>query len=410
VKDWVSCQIGARDHYLVPRALHRSGRLAALVTELWAGRWASIATPLLPQRIAERAHADLVDADILSFPWKSLTFEASAKARGLRGWARVGRRNSWFARRAAGCLRALAGRRDEGGLGGVFSYSYAAGPIFRAARDLRLRTLLGQIDAGPVEEGIVVRAHERHPEYAGPWQPAPAEYWSQWHEEIALSDQVIANSEWSRQCLARAGVDTAKIRVVPLAYEPAAPPVPTRRAYPSGFSRSRPLKVLFLGQVTLRKGIAELLDAAQLLRDAPVELVIAGPIGIRVPQRFRAHPRVRWMGPVPRSRTQDLYRDADVFILPTLSDGFAITQLEARARGLPLIVSRNCGEVVRPGETGLLLDETSATSIAAAIRTFLDRPALLEEMAQSPRESSWTVRSHAAMLMDVIDERRLARE
>ena len=78
--------------------------------------------------------------------------------------------------------------------------------------------------------------------------------------------------------------------------------------------------------------------------------------------------RVKWFGPATRKQAAEFYRNADVFILPTLSDGFAITQLEAQAHGLPVIASKNCGKVVENGVNGIILDEPSAACIAHAVR------------------------------------------
>ena len=79
--------------------------------------------------------------------------------------------------------------------------------------------------------------------------------------------------------------------------------------------------------------------------------------------------------PVTRKQAAEFYRDADVFILPTLSDGFAITQLEAQAHGLPVIASKNCGKVVENGVNGIILDEPSGhashtrSATASRVRT-----------------------------------------
>ena len=66
---------------------------------------------------------------------------------------------------------------------------------------------------------------------------------------------------------------------------------------------------------------------------------------VRVPHRRRErHP-----GRAARARcggTGKLYRSADLFVIPTLSDGFAITQLEAMAHGLPVIATPHCAEVI----------------------------------------------------------------
>jgi glycosyltransferase involved in cell wall biosynthesis len=94
---------------------------------------------------------------------------------------------------------------------------------------------------------------------------------------------------------------------------------------------------------------------------------------------------VKWFGPATRKQAAEYYRNADVFILPTLSDGFAITQLEAQAYGLPLIASRRCGEVVQDNVNGLLLDDPSAEAIKSAIRFCLQNP---NELARFSRRST----------------------
>src|SRR5205807_774852 len=109
-------------------------------------------------------------------------------------------------------------------------------------------------------------------------------------------------------------------------------------------TNERPLRALFLGQVNLSKGIARLLDAAQILRDEPVEFWIVGPVQVANATAKAVDARVKWFGPVTRSQAAEKFRAADVFILPTLSDGFAITQLEAQAHGLPIMASRCCGD------------------------------------------------------------------
>ena len=76
-------------------------------------------------------------------------------------------------------------------------------------------------------------------------------------------------------------------------------------------------------------------------------------------------------------------------ILPTLSDGFALTQLEALSYGCPVIASRFCGDVVRPGINGWLLDDLEpqeiAEAICAAVETavMLPRPLLLPDFSLS---------------------------
>ena len=86
---------------------------------------------------------------------------------------------------------------------------------------------------------------------------------------------------------------------------------------------------------------------------------------------------------MPRSQVLQFYRDADVFLFPTHSDGFGMTQIEALGSGLPVIASRNCAVIVEHGSTGLLLEEVSAVAIVHAISFCLDQPEQLAAMSAS---------------------------
>jgi glycosyltransferase involved in cell wall biosynthesis len=72
------------------------------------------------------------------------------------------------------------------------------------------------------------------------------------------------------------------------------------------------------------------------------------------------------------------YRSAHLFVLPTLSDGFAITQIEAMANGLPVIATPNCGSVVSDGVDGFLVPSRDPESLARVIRRYLENPECLE--------------------------------
>jgi glycosyltransferase involved in cell wall biosynthesis len=236
--------------------------------------------------------------------------------------------------------------------------------------------VLGQIDPGPVEERIVARFQAD-----GKWQPAPKAYWDNWRNECSLADQIVVNSQWSKDALLSEGIPVEKIQIIPLAYESSTDSRSFQRLYPRAFSTERPLRVLFLGQINLRKGVQQLLDAVQLLKGEPVEFWFVGPTQISVPQDLKLHPQCRWFGGAPRVEVDSYYRDADVFILPTLSDGFGLTQLEAQSWKLPVHASRYSGEVVQDGFNGVLLGEVSGEAIANVLREFLQAPHTLSAMS-----------------------------
>ena len=384
---WLCCQLGAREHYAIPRALFRLSMLGRLVTDAWVPP-SSFLAKLSGSRLADRFHNELRHAPTIAFNSSLILFETLTRVRHLTDWQKIFARNRWFQRKIVSYLRSsqLLALNSQPIL---LSYSYTALEPFRHAKSRGWKTVLLQIDPGPEEEKIVAEEVARVPALAGYWQPAPAEYWVSWRKECDLADRIVVNSKWSQEGLIRSGVPTEKLSVIPLAYEPPGlggqkSEFGVARLYPDAFTNERPLRALFLGQVNLRKGIARLLDAARILRDEPVEFWIVGPVQI-ANAATKGDARVKWFGPATRSQAAENFRAADVFLLPTLSDGFAITQLEAQAQGLPIMASRFCGDVVESGLNGILLEEPSAECIAAAIRYCIADPSQLRNLAAASR-------------------------
>ena len=381
---WICCQLGAREHYAIPRSLARSGNLAALITDAWVppqSTWHRLRLPAL-KPLQERFHPELQSSPVYAFNRSLLCFEVIQRSRQTSEWSRIIARNHWFQQQAVQKLRQL--KLPPSYCPTLFTYSYAALDLLRYAKAKGWQTVLGQIDPGPIEEAIVAAEHSRYaPE--GNWHPAPAHYWQAWQAECALADRIIVNSDWSRQALQQAGIASPKIEVIPLAYEQPEPSKNWLRSYPAQFSSQRPLRVLFLGQVILRKGIAAILEAADRLQNEPIEFYLVGTPGI--PNSLPHHPKMHWLEAVSRSETAHYYQNADIFLFPTLSDGFGLTQLEAQAWKLPIISSRFCGAVVKDQVNGWVLPEVTGTTIAQTLQQCLHNPALL---AQFSHQSSVT--------------------
>ena len=380
---WICCQLGAREHYAVPRALLSRGLLDYFVTDAWVPP-SSVLTKISAGRLADRFHNDLSDARVIAFNSSVILFETLVRARRLNEWKTIIARNRWFQRKVVGALKSQPSTLKYQPI--FLSYSYAALEPFRFAKLRGWKTLLFQIDPGPEEERIVSQEVARVPALAGEWHAAPADYWASWRQECDFADRIIVNSEWSREGLIRSGIPSEKLTLIPLAYGTSEvgdkkSEIRQVRSYPVQFTQDRPMRVLFLGQVNLRKGVARLLQAAKTLRDEPVEFWIVGPVQIANAETAAGNARVKWFGSVSRKEAAEKYKAADVFILPTLSDGFAITQLEAQAHGLPVISSKCCGGVVENGRNGIFLEEPSAACIAAAIRDCVAYPNRLQALA-----------------------------
>src|ERR1043166_9410583 len=129
---WFCCQVGAREHYAVPRELRLGGLLAELITDVW-------------MRHVGRFHPELAGARIAAANLAALRFELRASLARENGWKLITQRNKWFQRQALAQLK----RTSSNGNHTVFAYSYAAAEIFKFARERGWRTVLGQIDPGP---------------------------------------------------------------------------------------------------------------------------------------------------------------------------------------------------------------------------------------------------------------------
>jgi glycosyltransferase involved in cell wall biosynthesis len=82
-------------------------------------------------------------------------------------------------------------------------------------------------------------------------------------------------------------------------------------------------------------------------------------------------------GRATRDQTAAWYQRSDLFVLPTLSDGFAITQLEAMAYGLPVITTPCCGQVVTDGVDGFVIPPRDTAALVQSFQRYLSEPDLL---------------------------------
>lgn len=390
---WVVSQVGRREDYAAARAFHRSGNLARLYTDCWAstGRSVLARCPRGVRDLRNRYHPDVPRRSVVSFTPR---FTAGHLCRVLRGWPRSAaalREHHLGVSRSYDRMVARHLRRHGPGEGAGAFLGFTSGALrsLRAASEMGLGTVLDQVDAAQVDWRIVAEEVNRWPgwEPHEPWAWGPQAYWDTVAEEWAAADVILVNSEFSRDALIRQGVAPAKLIVVPLAFEagasaasPGGPRTAERADQSAGAGGT--LRVLWLGSVTLRKGIQYLVGAARELLSADVEFLVAGPVGVTPHALATFPPNVRVLGKVSGPPKAELYRSADVFVLPTLSDGFAITQIEAMAFGLPVVATPNCGRVVTHGRDGLIVPARDPAALADALLSLArDRP-LLAEMSE----------------------------
>lgn len=150
---------------------------------------------------------------------------------------------------------------------------------------------------------------------------------------------------------------------------------------------SRPLTFIYAGQVSVRKGIPDLLVAWEFagLKDAKLRLI--GSWHLSRQRLSRLPDNVEWCPPCSSEQLRGYYRDADVFVFPSYFEGFGLVLLEAMACGLPVIGSTSSAlPDLFSGAEGQIFTAGDVDALVAWLRWANDHRNLLVEMGQHARK------------------------
>lgn len=384
-------QLGARMHYAVPVLLHRAGMLAHFYTDAYVGpgsSWHLLAqiaglmpVNLQPSRLrrllARRANglpAHKVTAfNLLGLAYTQALKKAASYKERLRVYLEYGRR-----------FEEQVVRRGFGWAKAVYAFQGAAWRILEAAKRQGLAGILEKFIAPVKIQSLILKEEQTlWPGWEEPLPPeeALARAYEVEQQEWEAADLILCPSEFVRQGMVRQGVPEGKLRLVPYGYEPPTA-IPLRRPWDG----KRPLRLLFVGAVTLRKGLPYLALALQQLRGLPLEARVVGPVALEEPGRARLAAVARLTGQVPRPEVAGQYQWADVFVFPSLCEGSATVIYEALAAGLPVITTPHAGSVVRNGEDGFIVPIRDAAALAEKIELLSAEPEMVAWMSQKARQ------------------------
>ena len=205
---------------------------------------------------------------------------------------------------------------------------------------------------------------------------------------------VIAVSERTKRIIVeRYGVPADKVQVVHNGIAPARPA-------PAAHNGNGEKTVLFLGRITMQKGPEFFVRAAQrvLEKRNGVRFVMAGwgDLGPRTVEQVAAMglgARVRFTGFLRGEEVQRAYRAADVYVMPSVSEPFGLTALEAIQHGVPVVISKTSGAAEVLSRGALQVDFWDVDRMADMILALLNHPelseAVLREGAAACRRLTW---------------------
>jgi hypothetical protein len=379
---WLVAQLGPRMHYAVPRILHAAGMLETLCTDICAGWWAEplrrLPPALLPEslvRLAGRVPRGIPRSRIRSFPLFGLEYAA------WRAAARTPSALTGAHLRAGSAFCGAVLRAGLGKAGGVYTFNSAGGRLLSRARQRGLMTVVEQtIVPANIEDELLAEEREAFPD----WQPRPepdgnrAAFSAREHGEWESADLIVCGSHFVREGIRRAGGPVDRTVVIPYGVDAAGTPVVRSLA-------ARPLRVLTVGAVGLRKGSPYVLEAARKLQGAAVFRMV-GHITVSPAAARRLADSVKLTGALPRVAIARQLAWADVFLLPSICEGSATVCYEALAAGLPVITTPHAGSVVRHGVDGMIVPIRDAEAIAGALDTIRTSPTLLFNLSRNAAE------------------------
>jgi len=205
-------------------------------------------------------------------------------------------------------------------------------------------------------------------------------------EALARSAAVIVTSPHTRALLVRDfGVPADRITVALPGTDPA----------PRAEGTGKPLRLLAVGSIVPRKGYDVLVRALDRLKEHDWRLIIAGADD-RSPETTTAlralvsthslDHRITIAGAVPDAQLSQLYSDADVFVMPSLFEGYGMVLAEAMSRGLPIVCTTG-------GAAAETAPDTAAIKVTpgddSELANALDRVMRDASLRQSMAKSSW---------------------
>lgn len=369
----------------IAQAASRHGHLARLYTTLHTAQLQA-ALPYVPpgslrrmlhRQLARRSFSGIPPAVVQPLAGMPQAMYAAAlripRAQSLASWLLYDAKKR-FDRAVA---RAISAERFDA----VIALNFSAAATFQAVRETGGLRVLDFIDSHPRYQNRYLRElcglRDPHRELVFPAVIGRVEI------ELEFAELIFVPSHFVARQLAAVGIPANRLAVEPYGvdlsgFHPASEP---RRP-----SQTHIHRCLFAGQISFRKGVGVLVEAARRLRGRPVEFHLVGPMVS--PEVMRGIPEnVHWRGARVQEGVAEVMRQADFFVLPSVEDAFGLVTLEAMASGLPVIVSDHVGasELITDRKEGFIAPAGDSEALARAIDELLDNEELRVAMSLAAR-------------------------
>ncbi len=200
-------------------------------------------------------------------------------------------------------------------------------------------------------------------------------------QEYESADVITVPSEFVRRSFVQMGVSAEKLRKVPYG-------VDLQRFEKVGEPSGQHFDVLFVGQVSFRKGVPDLLDAFARFRHPNKRLRIVGSLQPEMRRYLAHHPPgtgVEFLGHIPQRQLKVIMSQSHVMVLPSIEEGLAMNQAQTMACGCPVVGTTNTGaeDLFTDQVEGFIVAPRDPGAITEKLELLADEPDKRERMSEA---------------------------
>ena len=214
------------------------------------------------------------------------------------------------------------------------------------------------------------------------------EWWSYWRgvmEDCAEADMIMVGSQYVKETFLEFGYSPNKIKVVELGV------LSMFNKIKETYDKTGPLKLIYTGMWAHHKGVHDLVDAVEILvrRNVAVELTVLGSYSENDSGYIKAqalHLPISFLGHIVQDDLRKHLANSDVYVFPSLRDGFAVSAFEGMSAGLCLITTKESSIPIRDGETGFYVPIHAPSAIADKIEYLNTNRDVIEKIGKQSAE------------------------
>lgn len=197
-------------------------------------------------------------------------------------------------------------------------------------------------------------------------------------DEYNLCDFIVIPSSFALRSFLNYGIDERKLIKVPYGVD--------LSLFRPGVKRDKIFRVIYVGSISIEKGIPYLLEAVGKIRLPNFEVWLIGGITPEIrPTLEQYSDNFSYKGYIPRGKLAEYYSQGSILVMPSLQEGLSLVQAQAMACGLPVVATENSGaeDLFTHGIEGLIIKGGHTSEINAAILQLYENPQLRDQMAIS---------------------------